>query len=58
MKIWAKYLYKGQGDFFTKALALVLAWSYHRTCGKFFQSIIGEETTEKVAYMRFEHEIL
>jgi hypothetical protein len=58
MKFWPKYLYKGQGDFFTKASALVPTWSCHTTCGKFFQSIIGEETTEKVAYMKFEQEIL
>jgi hypothetical protein len=25
-------------------------------CGKFFQNIIGEETIEKIVYMRFEHE--
>jgi hypothetical protein len=57
-EIWAKSFYKSQGDFYTKALALVLAWSDHATCGKFFQSIIGEETTKKVTYMKFEHKIL
>jgi hypothetical protein len=45
------FFYKGFGPCFSMESSCTI-------CGKFFQIIIGEEIIEKVAYMRFEHEIL
>jgi hypothetical protein len=58
MKFGPNRFTKAKGISIQRHLALVPTWSGHATCGKFFQSIIGEETTKKVTYMRIEHKIL